>query len=310
MRKLVLVLAASSLACAFDSSGAGGGVEASGGSSTGGAPESSGGSSSGGVPTTSATSMSTSSDATSASTTSVDESSTTTTSDDESSSSVDPSQGSSSESTGEPPRSPWCDDGRDDLVACYAFVDLASGVLVDDAAPGIDGSVSDVGIEDGPVGEAAVFSADSEVSVPASSATDLPDAITIELFLRVDDIPGGGRVGVVDRDGQWSIFLFADGRLRCGASVFTHADVPNLGEWMHLGCVVGDGWTRLYVDGALASEVEFGGGIATGSGNPLAIGDNSPGFDEPLAGAISGLRIWSTTRTGDELCDGAGELCG
>ena len=63
------------------------------------------------------------------------------------------------------------------------------------------------------------------------------------------------------------------------------------------------------IDGTLASEVMFDGGIATGDGNPLAIGDNSPGFDEPLGGAISGVRIWSTTHNEDELCEGAGELC-
>ena len=78
---------------------------------------------------------------------------------------------------------------------------------------------------------------------------------------------------------------------------------------MHIGCVVGDGWTRLYIDGALASEVRFTDGIATGYTSPLAIGDNSPGFDEPLEGAISGLRIWSTPRNEDELCEAAGELC-
>lgn len=308
MRTLVLGLGGVLLACGFDASGASGGMEASVGSSSETMPESTS-SSSGGITTTMATSTTQGVDTSSASTTSVDESSTTTSGDDDSSTSGDPSQGSSSESTGEPPRAPWCDARQDDLVACYAFDDLAGGVLVDDAAPGNDGTVDGVGIDDGPLGEAAVFDSDSEVSVPASSATDLPDAITIELFLRVDEIPGGGRVGIIDRDGQWSIFLFADGQLRCGASVFTYADVPELGEWMHIGCVVGDGWTRLYIDGALASEEMFDGGIATGDGNPLAIGDNSPGFDEPLGGAISGVRIWSTTRNEDELCEGAGELC-
>lgn len=307
MQKSVLVLGGLVLACGFDASGASGSMDASVGSSTGSSAESTSSSSSGS--TSSNTSSTQGVEVTSASTTSVDESSTTTSGGGDSSTGVDPSQGSTSESTGAPPRSPWCDARQDDLVACYAFGDLAGGVLVDDAAPGNDGTVAGVGIDDGPLGEAAVFDSDSEVSVPASSATDLPDAITIELFLRVDEIPGGGRVGIIDRDGQWSIFLFADGQLRCGASVFTYAGVPELGEWMHIGCVVGDGWTRLYIDGALASEEAFADAIATGNGNPLAIGDNSPGFDEPLAGAISGVRIWSTTRNEDELCEGAGDLC-
>ena len=44
-------------------------------------------------------------------------------------------------------------------------------------------------------------------------------------------------------------------------------------------------------------------------GDPLAIGDDSPSFDEPLDGAIGGVRLWSTVRSADELCEGAGELC-
>jgi hypothetical protein len=66
---------------------------------------------------------------------------------------------------------------------------------------------------------------------------------------------------------------------------------------------------RLYIDGVLASEVEDGDPIATGSSNPLAIGDNSPGFDQALAGAISGVRIWSVPRTVTQLCEAAGDLC-
>jgi hypothetical protein len=307
MRPLLLGSVSLSLACGFDSSGLSGGAE-SGSLSTGNALESTG-TSSADVSTTTPSTATTSSDPSVTATTGFDDSSTTTASGDDSSSGDDPSRGTSSESTGAPPQSPWCDAARDDLVACYAFADLASGVLVDDAAPGIDGSVTNIVIEDGPLGEAAVFSADSEVQVPASSATDLPEAVTIELFLRVDAIPGGNRAGILDRDGQWSVFLYADGQVRCGASDFTYAALPSVGDWLHVGCVVGDGWARLYFDGVLASEVTDDGGILTGNGNPLAIGDNSPGFDEPLAGAIGGLRIWSTTRTGEELCDGAGERC-
>ena len=217
--------------------------------------------------------------------------------------------GTTSESTGGAPRSPWCDSTWTELVGCYAFADLAGGVLTDESAIGNHGAVAGVGIEAGPLGEAAVFSGDSAVVVPANPATDLPSSLTIELFARIDAIPSSERAGLIDRDSQWSIFLYADGRMRCGASEFAYWDEPTIGQWMHLGCVVGDGKVRLYVDGSLVAESDFFGPIDTGSPDALAIGDDSPSFDEPLTGAVSGVRLWSVPRTAEELCAGAGELC-
>ncbi|MBC8072590.1 MAG: LamG domain-containing protein [Deltaproteobacteria bacterium] len=218
--------------------------------------------------------------------------------------------GSSTGTTGELPRAPWCDPEQGELVACYTFEGLADGVLVDASSVGNHGSVVAVGIEVGPSGEAAVFSSDSVISVPAHPSTDFGLAATMELFLRIDAVPTSGRSGVIDREGQWSIFLHAAGGLRCGSSNgSTYWDTPRVGEWLHVGCVIDGGDVRLYIDGELVSEFEEASPLETGNQNPLAIGDNSPGFDEPLAGAISGLRLWTLARTADELCEGAGELC-
>jgi len=307
MRQSAAVVAGLMVACGFDATG-GGTPQESVGSSTTDVPLDSS-SSGASVPDDSSGSVADSSEATSApaessdATLTSDDTTTTTTTD------SDEAAGTTDTSTGGTLPAPWCDPNWPDLVACYAFADLDGGVLVDDAAAGNDGTISDVGIEAGPLGEAAVFSGASQASVPAHAATNLASALTMELFLRVDAIPGSGRAGVLDRDGQWSLFVFADGRLRCGGSSFAYWDGPTIGEWMHVGCVVGDGFARIFVDGALVAEVADPGPIATGNGNPLAIGDNSPGFDEPLAGAISGVRIWSVTRTAEELCEAAGELC-
>lgn len=314
MRTKALVFALASSACAFDASGDGGegdedigSVESSAGppletsdgatldaGSLDGADTSTGDDSSG------ASDPSTDPDGGPLDTTST--SSSTSVADD------DAEGGSSSESSTGEPVVPWCDVNASELAACYDFADLDTGVLVDGSATGNDGTVAGITMDTGPLGDAAVFSADSQISVPADAATDFGAAATLELFVRVDALPGGSRAGILDRDGQWSIFVMNDGNLRCGASSFAYSSAFELGEWMHVGCVFTQDDVDLYVNGELVAEAG-GGAIATGDGDPLAIGDNSPSFDEPLDGAIGGVRLWSTVRSAEELCEGAGELC-
>ena len=204
---------------------------------------------------------------------------------------------------------PWCDPSWADLAACYGFQDLAAGVLVDESATGNHGTVDGITIEAGPLGEAAAFSDASVVSVPAHPITDLVSPVTVELWLRVDDLPAQDRVGVLDRDGQYSLFIYAGTGLRCGAHTFAYWQPATLGSWMHVGCVMDTDMVRLYVDGLLVDEVAWDGGIPTGNSNPMSIGDESPGFTQPLGGAIGGVRLWSVARTQAELCEAAGELC-
>src|SRR5262249_19869861 len=154
------------------------------------------------------------------------------------------------------------------------FSALASGILLDESVNGNNGTVAGITIEGGPIGEAAAFAADSAISVPANHATDFPSQMTMELFVRIDALPQGVRAGILDRDGQWSIFLLDDGSMRCGAGEFyAFWDNPTLAEWMHVACVIGDGHTLLYVNGVVIADTPGVTEIATGFTTPLAIGD-------------------------------------
>ena len=212
------------------------------------------------------------------------------------------------ETDGRPPV-PFCDATDPHLVACYTFTDIVGGVLNDGSSYGNTGSVHAVGFTNGPVGPAITFSRASRVEVPNSASLDLTTNMTLEAWVRVDQLPTIGRMGVVDNDGQYSIFVYPGAGLRCSAAhdlLFTPATANT---WTHVACVLGNDGHRMYVDGVLTAQSGYAGPMPTDNLNPLAIGDDSPSFNEPLDGAVGALRIWSRAFDAAELCQAAGELC-
>jgi hypothetical protein len=219
-----------------------------------------------------------------------------------------------SESTGSI-EDPWCDASDHHLVACYDFQkvdEIAAGLLIDASIHGNDGSIVDVDGDFGPLGHAVSFDGDSQAQVPDSNSLNLTTTGTIEVFVRVDVLPGTWRVGLLDNEWQYSIFLFADQGLRCdyyGRSVFAPFSQEDVGQWVHVACVLGDGEHRMYVDGDLVGQVTFEGTPDTSNTDPLVIGNDSPTFNDPLVGAIGGVRVWSRALDPTELCLAAGPLC-
>ena len=62
-----------------------------------------------------------------------------------------------------------------------------------------------------------------------------------------------GRAGILDNNGQYSIFLLEDGRIDCnGSGGVTSIAAIEIGVWTHVACTWGDNGSRgVYVDGAL-----------------------------------------------------------
>jgi hypothetical protein len=206
---------------------------------------------------------------------------------------------------------PWCDAADLDLVACFDFEDLAMDTLIDGSSHGNHGTATGVGLTGGPLGQAVSFDENSRVEVPDSDSLNLTHEMTLEVWIRIDELPTTTRVGVLDNDGQYSIFLFRDTGLRCsGSGHYLYLYPVPTHTWMHVACVAGDGVHRMYVDGKLIDETSFAGPMNTGNTNPMAIGDDSPNFDQPLAGAIGGVRIWSRPLNESEVCAAAGQRCG
>ena len=113
-------------------------------------------------------------------------------------------------------------------------------------------------------------------------------------------------MGLVDNDGQYGFFVNSSGALLCNLNVGAPTGgTLQMGSWAHAACVWDGDEIRLYVDG-----VEVESTAATGSlndnGEPMAVGNGSPTFDEPFEGSIDELRVWSVARTGAEICASAG----
>lgn len=211
-------------------------------------------------------------------------------------------------STGEPP-AVLCPD-RAELAACWDFADVGGGMLWDASGNDNHGTATGVSVVPGPFGEAAAFDDDSEVSVPDSASLDIAGDLTIEAWLEIEALPEGGRVGILDKDGQYSLMLYADQGYRCHIlEVEAFAPAPGPGAWTHVACVYDGAALRIYVDGTEENELPASGAIPTDSLEPMSIGDTSPTFNEPLDGAIGGVRVWSRALDSAELCEAAGPAC-
>jgi hypothetical protein len=213
-------------------------------------------------------------------------------------------------STGQEPAS-LCPEGRAELVACYDFAGVGRGTLWDRSGNGNDGEALGVGVVAGPFGDAATFDHDSRIAVPDSASLDLEGAHTLEAWLRLDALPtGGARAGVLDKEGQYSLILYDDGRYRCDSLAGTlFAGPAVLGAWTHVACVYDGTTLRFVVDGRVLGSTPASGPLATLDTDPMSIGDTSPDFDEPLTGAIGAVRVWSRALELAELCDAAGAAC-
>lgn len=303
MRSLVVLVALALVGCSFDASAPGGGADGGSGSGTtrgdaseGGGVVSTGGSGSGSTGASADGDSSTGSGASSSSSTSGSSSSS--------------SEGSSSDSTSGDPPALVCA-GQDALAACYDFAGVGRGMLLDGSGNGNDAAAVGVGVVPGPFGEAATFDAESEIAVPDSPSLDIAGLFTVEAWILVDAVPSDGRVGVVDNEGQYSLMIYAGDQYRCdisGASLYVGPVV--VGEWSHVACVFDGAALRAYVNGTEVGMLAATGPLLTENGDPMAIGDTSPDFAEPLSGAVGGVRVWSRALEPTELCEAAGDACG
>jgi len=217
----------------------------------------------------------------------------------------------SGESTGEV-RPSLCDPAEG-LRACYDFANVGGGTVVDGSGNGNDGHTTNVVQVPGPFGDAAQIGPGSRIEVQDSSSLDITGSLTVEVWTRVEALPSANRMGLLDNDGQYSVFFYSNGEYRCsaGEQLLFGGSVPK-GEWIHVACVYDHeaNTMALYVDGALEAMTPTNGDpIPTNNPQPVALGSDSPSFNDRLDGVLGGVRVWSTARSPEQLCEAAGDLC-
>ena len=199
---------------------------------------------------------------------------------------------------------PLCDPLDAQLLACFGFDATTS----DGSAHAVTPATANLAFAPGVDGSALLFSAASGFILPDDDTLD-PPGPTLELWLRPDMLPGAGnRMGIFDKDGQYGVFLFADGSASCvcgGNSVAVPAGTFAAGVWSHVACVLGPADVELYVDGAIVAAAGSGCPGSTG-GSGLYVAENGTAGNDQLAGRIDRMRIWGRPRTPTELCEEAG----
>ncbi len=170
----------------------------------------------------------------------------------------------------------------------YWPLDDGDGSVASDASGrGHDGTVVGASWIDGLSSGALSFDGvDDVVAVPVHSDFYPADAVTVEAWVKLDQLPDAGSGGTIllngRADGQtWSYHLNVtdDGRARWSIKTATSAIVavvsdPALvsGRWYHLAGTYDSATLRLYVNGALVGETSATGGLYSPSRYPLTLG--------------------------------------
>jgi len=218
---------------------------------------------------------------------------------------------------GPTPAALLCDAGDANLLLCLGF----DGGSAHNAA-GSNLQAQDVVALDrttGRVGDGGGFGASTVLHFPEDSRLDLDAAWSFEMFVKLDALPDpenpDQRVGVLDNDGQYSLFIRsrdpenARAFAYCNAQATVFSEVAiEVGDWHHLACVQDRGTLSIYVDGAM-TPIGNTTPIASGVRNGTTVGQNGDGdastVDDPLIGTIDELRVWNVARSADQIAAAA-----
>ncbi|MGE0784872.1 MAG: LamG domain-containing protein [Sandaracinaceae bacterium] len=178
------------------------------------------------------------------------------------------------------------------LIACFTF----EGNTLDGSSNRNDATGSGVSFAAGPVGQSAVLTTTSSLLVLPNGTQDANE-VTIEAWVRTDVLAGlPRRSGIVDADGQFSMFLYGDGLVRCAGAGDVYSITPiTAGRWHHFACVIASATTRVYVDGAEAAAEPSGALPHVLAG--IWLGENGTTGDDQLIGWLDEVRIWSVPRS-------------
>jgi hypothetical protein len=207
----------------------------------------------------------------------------------------------------------FCNLGSGEPRLCLTFdvdVDIDGGIgLVDQSSFNHGGTATGMthgsGIEE--LGLAVLGA--GEAIVPNDTHLQVTDSFTIEAWINPEALPSGAREGILDNSGQFGIFVYADGSMRCSATGLagmgyfnSPANTVKPGMWQHLGCVYNGSAYIAYHQGVEVARI-----TTSGSPNPgndqLVIGANeAPTINEQFNGTLDRVRVSGVALTPGEMC--------
>jgi hypothetical protein len=166
--------------------------------------------------------------------------------------------------------------------------------------------------EPGLHGQALSPTAATFIRVPTSPAL-VPPRHTLEVVLKARTLPQGqSRMGVADDNWNTSIFVYANGTVRCssgGTELFVPA-VVEVDRWTTLACMYDGANVALWKDGALKGSRPATTALPVRSQTDFVVGSDNP---EPGAspgdqfdGLVDHLRYWNRALPAGALCTPAG----
>ena len=212
---------------------------------------------------------------------------------------------SSSTGMGGMPPVAFCDPKDDTLLACFQF----NGDFDDHSGRANPVTITEMSFASGKDGEGANFQVDkaSSLTMPSAEHWNVTE-YTAELWFNVRSIPlGTERMGLVDSNGRWGLFLYANGEVRCsrnGTTAYWFGASTN--TWTHVACVLANDTLSIFINGRKQMST-------SGVVNPLpnmeinALGGDAPSGDV-VDGILDSVRIWNKPRTDKEICEAAGLL--
>ncbi|MBR5569318.1 MAG: metallophosphoesterase [Oscillospiraceae bacterium] len=208
-------------------------------------------------------------------------------------------------------------EGTETGLMSYWKLDELGGVTVaDSTATANHGTLDAAWLDDS---QGLEFAGNRGVVASLSKGTDyIPQ--TVEAWVKVDKNTAASRTGIISaftgpytadaQKGDWALFTDGNGRLwwyeknakgqystAKGASVKT-------GDWVHVAITRGEGIVKYYINGAEAASVESEKIVLnTPSTRVPTLGYCEYGGENVnyLDGALRDVRLWSTTRTAEEI---------
>lgn len=201
-----------------------------------------------------------------------------------------------------------CDANDSSLVGCYRF-ESSTRPGKDDSQYGNHATSTKVNLVSGYDDTSISLGTTSKVLVAKSPSLDVA-YVTVEMWVRVDAVPGGTRGGLFDNDAQYGFFVQKSGVLWCSMTTDTGTNaaqttaVVSLLVWTHVACTYDGAKIQIFINGVEQASAPLTGALSTSGNKGSSIGANSPSGDN-LVGLIDDLRIWNVAHSADQVCEAA-----